>query len=261
MSTKFALDSRSVVMPDGRVLTFCFDGNGKVTYGNGSFENPVANSFSLVQIKDCPFATETCKSVCYVHGLEKEEAKIHSKYYENSRTIREILDDPDYALIAAGVFANYITNMCSAGFRWHVSGDIFSRKYAEFIRTVCILSPEVKHIIYTRSFIYIFSLIGIPNLVLNLSADKDNIADARILHKHFGLRICYLTVEGEVPKDLPDGSVLFPAYELRGRDLLKPTEAPWWQSLNSCQRKMVCQPDFFGQSESYRCGPCQKCLK
>lgn len=262
MATRFVLDSLTIPMPDGRVFTFWFDGNGKITYGNGSFDNPVANSFSLVQIQDCPFATETCRSTCYVHGLEKKEAEVHGHYYENSRTIREVLSNSCYFEITARAFANYITKNCSGGFRWHVSGDIFSPTHSIFIRMVCEMSPRIKHIIYTRSFVYITPLlIGPSNLVLNLSADKDNFKEALVWHGRFGSRICYLTIDGEVPENLPIGSVIFPAYELRGRDLLKPTQAPWWQSLNSRQRKMVYPPDFFGQSESYRCGPCRKCLK
>ena len=261
MATQFALDYKDVTMPDGKMLIFWFDGNGKVTYGNGSFDKPVANSFSLVQVLDCPFATETCKSVCYVHGLEKREAEIHGKYYENRTTIREVLTNFEYQRFAVKAFVEYIKRNCTRGFRWHISGDIFSMEYASFIRAVCMASPDVRHIIYTRSFAYINPLIGLPNLIVNLSADKNNYKEALAFHHRSGFRICYLTVEGEVPPNLPDGSVLFPAYELRGRDLPKPTESPWWQSLDLRQRKMVCPPDFFGQSESYRCGPCQKCLK
>lgn len=261
MLTKFALNRISVPMSDGKVFVFWFDGNGKVTYSNGSFDNPVANSFSLVQIRDCPFATETCKSVCYVHGLEVAEAEIHSKYYENSRTIREVLNNFHYKEVVVGAFAEYIIKNCSGGFRWHISGDILSADYATFIKLVCWTSQNVRHYIYTRSFEYIAPLINLSNLVLNLSADQDNYKEALILHRRFGLRICYLTIEGEIPADLPDGSVLFPAYNLRGRNLLKPTQALWWQLLSSHQKKMVCPPDFFGQSESFRCGPCKKCLK
>ncbi len=64
-----------------------------------------------------------------------------------------------------------------------------------------------------------------------------------------------------MPSDLPAGSVLFPDYELRGRALAKPTDAPWWQSLTQAQRKMTCPVDQFGASESLRCGVCTKCIR
>lgn len=259
MITKFALARLEIELPDKERLSFWFDGNSKVTVGNGSYEHPVPNSFSLVQVKDCPFATPTCKSVCYIHNLEKEELAVHEKYRHNSAVIRVALSRPDYRDVVEMEFADWIRRNCKKGFRWHVSGDIFSLEYAYFISSVCRLTPGVMSWIYTRSYDYIAPLLKAPNLVLNLSADKNNFRQALKLHKKYGLRICYLTVEGEVP-EMPAGSVIFPSYELRGRDLANPTKSFWWQSLRPDQKKMVCPPDFFGQSESFRCGPCKKCL-
>ncbi|MBI2450255.1 MAG: hypothetical protein HYV47_01820 [Candidatus Nealsonbacteria bacterium] len=260
MPTKFALEKLPLAMPDGTEFTFWFDGNGKITFTNGTFDKPIANAFSLVQVQDCPFATPTCKNTCYVHGLEKQEAEVHRKYRENSRTIRRILDNPHYFKKTVSAFSTWISEHCPGGFRWHVSGDIFSIKYARFIRKVCDAAPDVKFVIYTRSFQYLTPLVGAKNLVINLSADKDNYKKARRVHRKYDFRICYLTVEGEVPEDLPKGSVIFPAYGLRGRDLPIPTQAPWWKSLTAEQKKMVCPPDFFGQSAHFRCGICRKCL-
>jgi hypothetical protein len=73
-------------------------------------------------------------------------------------------------------------------------------------------------------------------------------------------RITYFSHDGTLP-ELPDGSIIFPNYSVRGRDLDKPTTHPWWQSLSPRERKMVCPTDFFGQSEAHRCGPCDKCLR
>lgn len=261
MATKFSLAKLDVKMFDERCLSFYFDGNGKITRENGSFDNPVPNAFSLVQVEDCPFATSTCKSVCYVHRLEKAKAEIHSAYKHNSRVIREVLENEHYFYGTVLAFSNWIREHCFKGFRWHVSGDIISLKHALFIRGVCDATLEVPFWIYTRSFAYLRPLLfpTTKNLVINLSADRDNLAQAMFWHKDFGLRICYLTVDGEVP-ELPNGSVIFPSHELRGRDLPNPKDAPWWQMLNSRNRRMVCPPDFFGQSEKLRCGSCKKCL-
>ena len=260
MATKFALHELKMKMPDGSEFSFWFDGNGKITLDNGSFHNPAPNAFSLVQVKDCPSATPTCTSVCYVHKLEKAEAEVHSKYSHNSKTIREILENSIYHQITERAFAEWIKENCPHGFRWHVSGDIFSLEYARFIASVCNFAPHIFFWIYTRSFDFVDPLMHAPNLVVNLSADKDNYAKALLTHEKFETRICYLSLEGELPKDLPAGSVIFPNYTLRGRELSDPTEAPWWQSLSQEQKRMVCPPDFFGQSEKFRCGPCRKCL-
>lgn len=262
MSTKFALAKLDMTASDGSPFTFYFDGNGKITRENSSFDGPVPNAFSLVQVQDCPFATPLCKSVCYVHKLEKAEEEVHAAYKHNSVTIRKVLERKILFWDAVLAFSDWIQKHCPRGFRWHVSGDIISEKHALFIGEVCKNTPSVPFWIYTRSFAYLQPFIHprLENLIINLSADKDNYQQALLMHRDFGLRICYLTVAGEVPNDLPDDSVIFPSYELRGRDLHSPKEAPWWKSLNPRQRKMVCPPDFFGQSEKLRCGPCKKCL-
>lgn len=259
MSTKFVLTKLDVNLPDKTKLSFWFDGNGKITVGNGSYDKPAVNSFSLIQIQDCPFATNICKSVCFVHNLEKKEAEVHEKYRQNSITIRKALNCSAYLEIVENAFAGWIKSNCLRGFRWHVSGDIFSLDYARFIRNVSLKAKPILCWLYTRSFVYVEPLLGIHNLVINLSVDKENWSEAAMLHQKYGLRLCYLTVEGEVP-ELPPGSVIFPSYELRGRDLAKPTDALWWQTLTLNQKRMVCPPDFFGQSEQHRCGPCKKCL-
>lgn len=261
MHTKFASEKIGIIMQNGNLFELWLDGNSKVTVGNGTFEKPVPNSFSLVQVKDCPFATPICKSVCYVHNLEKAEAEIHEKYQSNSIVIRQILADLNYQATTVYALAYWIRKHCPKGFRWHISGDIFSMEYSWFISQVTKLAQPVPCWIYTRSFPFLEPLQDIENLTVNLSADKDNWHETKQAYQKFGFRICYLTVQGEVPLDLPKGSVIFPSHELRGRNLPDPKQAPWWLTLTPGQRRMVCPPDFFGQSESLRCGPCKKCLK
>lgn len=241
-------------------LDFWFDGNGKITLDGGTFENPRPNAFSLVHVQDCPGATETCKSVCYVHGLEKNANETYEKYKENSKNIRTIIEDDWFCLDTALAFSGWIERKAPQGFRWHVSGDIFSEEYAEFIASVCRTAPDVKFWLYTRSFEFMTPLLNVSNLVINLSADRDNYQEAMMFHQIHDLRICYLTIDGTLPSDLPVGSVIFPDYSLRGRELSNPKEHPWWGSLFLDQQRMVCPVDFFGQSETMRCGPCNKCL-
>lgn len=259
--TEFALDYILV-----KSHPFWFDGNGKITLDGGTYQRPLPNAFSLVQIEDCPGSTITCRDSCYVHYLEKNTRYIHDKYKENSENIRIALTRFPNELERA--FAEWIKTNTPQGFRWHVSGDIFSRRYALFIKRVCQLTPKINHWIYTRSFTLVHHLVDTPNLVVNLSADFDNYWRAAELHEEFGFRVCYLTVEGEVPEDLSKGSVIFPAHELRGRDsgvgwsrgLPQPKDSPWWEGLTLDQQKMVCPPDIFGQSDRFRCGPCKKCI-
>ncbi len=266
------------------------DGNSKVTSGNGSFDRPEPNAFSLVEIADCPFSTPTCREACYVAGPEMP-AELRACYAHNSLTIREILESASERAGWAYALGSWIEFNCKGGrdirgnlarsfvsrdsdrrarhggFRWHVSGDIFSEQYAEWIGDVVFFSQSVRHWIYTRSFEHLGPLLCAPkltNLTINLSCDRDNYERARETRERYAgvknLRLCYLTIDGSFPANLPPGSVIFPDYSLRGRQLDEPTSAPWWQGLSTDARKKVCPADFFGQSESIRCGVCTKCI-
>lgn len=247
--------------------TFVFDGNQKITADNGTFEEPKANAFSTVQIKDCPWSTPTCQASCYVNNLEKFQPEIHDFYKDNSKAIRAVLsEDEDYYLQGKveHAFANWIEQNAAGGFRWHVSGDIFSMEYACFIAQVAELSPNVQHWIYTRSFNFIHPLLDQENMTVNLSADKNNYWLARKVANDHALRVCYLTVDGEIPDDLRTGDVIFPDYALRGVGQ-KPFEfrndSEWWQGLPGRNKKMVCPTDVYGKTDKIRCGPCRKCIE
>ncbi len=164
--------------PDGRVLFL--DGNSKITGYNGTFDEPSANAFSLVEVSDCPGSTPTCRAACYVQGLRKNAPETHALYEKNSRTIREILELPYTSVRSwAQRLGAAILENCSGGFRWHVSGDVFSLGYAYFIADACRDSSSIRHWIYTRSFDFIGPLVAADNLTVNLSCDRDNYRQAR----------------------------------------------------------------------------------
>lgn len=264
---------------DGRSLTF--DGNQKI-----SGWKPRPNAFSLraqavtnrgydaligdppMAHEDCPSSTETCRASCYVGGLEKAQKAIYALYQQNSQVIREILAiGGGYAIDWADFVGERISKNCAEiGFRFHVSGDVFSAKYARWISEVCRAAPTIRFWIYTRSFDFVADLIDVAtvrggNLALNLSADRDNYARARQLATQYGLRICYLTVESnDRPVDLRVDDVLFPDYPLRPKGIADPLQHPWWSTLTSAERRATCPVDAFGKSEQIRCGVCTKCL-
>lgn len=257
-------------------ITVWFDGNQKIYRDNGTWEAPGPNAFSIANAVDCPQSTPTCRASCYVNELAKAAPDLHALYRQNSAAIREIIATREVADAWAMEFAAWIREHAPGGFRWHVSGDVWSREYASWIADVCRETPEVPHWIYTRSFDLIGPLVEVAtvrggNLALNLSADKDNYHEARVARFAFAppralpeeqLRICYLVESSDpgVPEDLPDGSVLFPDYDLRPRGVEDPTKHPFWASLDQRQRRMMCVVDSFGKSESRRCGPCGACL-
>lgn len=256
------------------------DGNDKITAGNGKYGEPSPNAFSIVEADDCPYRTPTCEAACYVHGLKAAAPDLHALYEHNSRTIRKLISSPLVSWAwAADVMAAWISEHCAGGFRWHVSGDVYSAEYAEFIERVCLRSPDVQHWIYTRSFpdsAILYPLLGAStvtggNLAINLSADRDNYWLARRIGDRHGLRVCYMTTDGDVPIDLREGDVIFPDYSLRGPKGATPSAARagsgWWNSLEGEQQRMVCPVDFYGKSEAIRCqvpgeaGGCDRCTQ
>lgn len=254
--TKFALERVNIADYE-----FWFDGNSKITAGDGNYAVPVANAFSLPHIASCPYATPVCMEHCYVGGLAKEEWNIYQAYLRNFREMERLLSETDGKdrEAAAVAFGAHIKRFDY--FRWHVSGDLFSEEYTEFV-ALASYSAATSQWIYTRSFEFLDILAPSGDyLIINLSADKNNYKMARLYHEKFGHRICYMTLDGKVPADLPTDSVIFWKHPARG--LVRPDSlqrSPEWMSLTTAQKKMICPPDFFGQSEKLRCGPCRKCM-
>lgn len=239
--------------------TIHIDSNSKSTASNGDFFNPKPNAFSLPPVSTCPGSTAKCRKDCYVQGLAKFSPEVFATYTTNERVLHILLEQGPET--GAQELGEWIAEHCKGGFRWHVSGDIFSRDHAQWIANVCNNSPEVRHWIYTRSFFAVPLLTAqAKNLTVNISADADNLDLAARVAAVYPVRLTYFSHDGSLP-DLPDDSIIFPNYSVRGRDLDEPTSHPWWQGLSQRERKMVCPTDFFGQSEVHRCGPCDKCLK
>lgn len=258
MSTAFVHAAVPVI--DGLVLHV--DGNSKVTASNGTFAEPAPNAFSLPHRSTCPGATPSCLASCYVNGLEKAAADVYALYRENERVLHRVLLTPRAAEFSAVALGLWIAIACDGReFRWHVSGDVMHDRHAEWIVRVCQSSPRVQHWIYTKTFTLAPILIKARNLTVNLSADRDNYTKARGVATSYGLRVCYMSqAEHDVPVGLSEDDVIFPDYPQRGRTLAEPTSHEWWLRRTQAERRMVCPADFFGQSESARCGPCNKCI-
>jgi hypothetical protein len=265
MKTNF-IHTRVRVAPG---LELVVDGNSKITAGNGSFEQPAPNALSLPAASvdwagpSCPGSTPTCRASCYVRGLAKHAPDVYAAYHENLSALTWLLDRPGTREESARRLGTWIALNARGGFRWHVSGDVLNAEHAYWIVEVCRHSRDVNHWIYTRTFSAVPALTCAPNLVVNISADVDNYAEARRVATLHGLRVCYeATCDGAVPADLPagDAAVIFPDYSLRGRKLERPTSHAWWVGLEQERRRQTCPADFYGQSDAMRCGPCSKCL-
>lgn len=249
--TKFA--TAQLKGPHG--LSLWLDGNQKITAGNGTYDDPKPNALSLVAVDDCPGSTNACRAACYVAGLEDAAPDVAKRYQQNSKTLRRILaGDNGSSLDWAELLAAWISDNARGGFRWHVSGDVFSELHAHWIAQVARRSSDVVHWIYTRSFAWIGVLADSP-VVVNISADRDNEAEARAVANRYDLRVCYMASSAsDLPIDPDPGDVLFPDYALRRDD-------DWLASLPVGVRRGICPVDFFGKSEHIRCGVCRKCMR
>lgn len=154
----------------------------------------IANSFGLPSGLDysCPGQTETCKSVCYAGKLEKVYKGVRNVLLHNwdllvnsdesgmtdllRRMIQEFSDETD-------------KKGGTKSFRIHWDGDFFSRTYASAWRTVIEEFPNVQFWVYTRTFTPELSvidlLVGLPNLSVYLSVDRDNIEVAKKVRKAY----------------------------------------------------------------------------
>lgn len=254
------------------------DGNQKITRGNGTYAAPRPNALSLLAgntdaaREHCPGSTPTCRASCYVHGIEAHASPTYAAYAHNSEMLRWILGGAEaIALLWAQTLGDWIAASARGGFRWHVSGDVFSLEHARWIADVVRASAGVEHWIYTRSLAHAEPLVAVSRgrggaLTLNFSCDADNYAEARAYWERLATppyhwtdapRLCYLTTDGAVPGDLPPGSVVFPDYPLRAAG---DAPSPWYEALPKDVRQMVCPADHRGKSEVRRCGVCVRCL-
>lgn len=157
-------------------------GNAK---GANSFGLPSGIAFS------CPGATSFCEKICYAGKLERlfKTSVMPNVLHNwnmvstaNGADLRVML----YRMIAA--FVSETDKQISKGvkasyhFRIHWDGDFFSRSYAYAWGDVIRAFPQVTFWVYTRSFtgpVNVVDIIAdIPNLVVYLSADPVNIAEA-----------------------------------------------------------------------------------
>ncbi len=252
-------------------LSVVIDGNSKITAGNGTYAAPAPNAFSLPAASVsapgyCPKSTPTCRASCYVRGLAKNAPDVYRAYTENAEALSSIVGvHEDVKLrgketLSAIALGEWISAHCKGGFRWHVSGDVWHRAHARWIVMVCAASEDVRHWIYTRTLSAVPLLRLAPNLAVNVSADRDNWERAFEVARANGARVCYMATSEHLPAQLTDDDVVFPDYPLRGRELERPTAHDFWQSMPHRLRVITCPADFFGQSESSRCGPCAKCI-
>lgn len=161
----------------------------------------VPNSFGLPAGISCPGRTSFCDD-CYGIGAEQNKG-VKELLEHNYGLLLDAETVDGMTMLLTDMVAKYAyeaRRINLAGdeniFRIHWDGDFFSQDYAKAWAVTMQRFPEITFWAYTRSFRDDYSvvdeLIGVPNLVLYLSVDDDNIADARELAQDFPqMRLAY----------------------------------------------------------------------
>jgi len=145
----------------------------------------VKNTFGLPALVSCPGHTEWCAEACYALALQNFPG-VRNLVQENWEIVSPHLNDTDtlHAMLSA-MLSECSIEYVRAGipqdewvFRHFWDGDIPSAAFAQAIRRVAEDFPEFQFWLYTRTFKAVPLLMGVSNLAVYLSIDKDNVLDA-----------------------------------------------------------------------------------
>lgn len=159
----------------------------------------IANTFGLPSgtAYSCPGATPTCELVCYAGKLEKVYKGVRTNLLHNWSLVKDASAAQTESLISdmlRDFQADCKRRGAPALFRIHWDGDFFSDDYTTAWINVIRDFPDVTFWVYTRNVRSAVAIhkAGLLNLTLYFSADRDNIAQARMLHNTYGILLAYL---------------------------------------------------------------------
>ena len=145
----------------------------------------IPNAFGLPAGNSCPDMTEWC-NVCYADSIQRMYTNVSKLLWHNFDLLKE-----------CGSNVSKMTDLLDEAvksidwkgkpkvFRWHWSGDIFSKPYAIAIAECCRLNPDIQFYIYTRSFDWVSSIVEVDNLAVYLSVDRYNAKKAKKVRTKF----------------------------------------------------------------------------
>lgn len=167
-----------------------------VTKGGGA---RIANTIGLPAGPEgsCTDATEVCETICYGKQSEKQYTNVSSLLQHNFDLLRDA-DTPTMVGLLTAAVEQFVAQSTRWGapllFRVHWDGDFFSPRYTLAWAKVIEAFPQVQFWVYTRvpgSAVLLHNR-RLDNLSLYFSADAKNIAAARFLKAHHGIRLAYL---------------------------------------------------------------------
>lgn len=177
--------------------------------GKGA-ESTVANALALPAGPpemggSCSSTTGDCAG-CYAAGMERYPgvARMVAENLASVRTVAEhgsmALGDWLAALVECSVLEQTALGVHVPTFRWHSDGDcgalvgtgLDRRIYPRAIRRAARQTPGVMHWIYTRELWAIPYLVGVPNLRVLISADRENLDGAAATAERWGVPLALL---------------------------------------------------------------------
>lgn len=131
--------------------------------------------FNLLQIVTCPNATEGCLKFCYAN---KSNNNVNAKNStsRNSRIKNTVLSMYENFSEIVTEIINLVYNSTGKKvfFRWHESGDIYSKTYFEKIKEVMETNTQVDFMFYTKTVFTLEEINKInkmPNVSMRYSLD------------------------------------------------------------------------------------------
>ena len=173
-----------------RKVTNAVSPNGKTPVIANSFGLPAGREFS------CPGATDFCSRICYAGKLEKVYKGVRNVLTRNFEALNGATRD-EMALMLSTMVKEFRAECDKRGavkaFRIHWDGDFFSPDYTRAWADVIAYNPDIQFWVYTRvlASALILHNKGFANLGLYFSADRDNMAMARIAEAA-GINIAYV---------------------------------------------------------------------
>jgi len=141
-------------------------------------------------------------ATCYVENLMKVYKGVALSLKHNTDLVKAASED-ELVELFCDMFTEFERIERKRGildelwFRHHWSGDMVDEKYCRAIKTAMARFPEMNFWTYTRSWFAVPILKDVPNLVLYISADKDNMnAALKTYMTHEGegsnVALCYM---------------------------------------------------------------------
>lgn len=147
--------------------------------------------FNLLQIITCPNATAGCLKFCYA---DKTNTKITAKgstsrFSRVKNTALSMVSNFDEVVNEVIKYIQSTTKK-TITFRWHESGDIYSKKYFEKMKNVMFANEDIKFMFYTKT-VFTMDEINTLNEQHNISMrySMDNTTSFNIVKKVYENKI------------------------------------------------------------------------